>query len=215
MAKDMLGGIIVRLELGKNSQFAKPGDTLACGVTPQLTEGLEPMKDQIANILSSVDTIAVVLKDLLANQNGAKRLAETLTHIESITASLDQIMAENKIKFGKIVTEISVFSETLAEASPELKRIVANFDKIADSVAKTNVAEVIVNMNHTILQVEEAVKKINSGEGDIAKLLNDDDLYTKLGNTLQSLDNLLIDIKENPKKYINVTIFGGKKSKEK
>jgi len=214
-SKDMLGGIIVRLELGTATEFARPGDTLTSIVAPQMLEGIEPMKDQIANILSSVDTIAVVLKDLLSSQNGGEKLAQTLNHIESMTATLDQIVTENKEKFGKIVNEITRFSETLTEISPELRRIVANFDQIADSIAKANVAEIIVNTNKTILEVEEIVKKINSGDGDVAKLLNEDDLYTKLGNTLQSLDDLLVDIKQNPKKYINVTIFGGKKEKQK
>lgn len=214
-SKDLLGGIIVRLQLGIDPQFAQPGDTLNCGLAPQLMDGLEPMKDQIANILCSVDTIAVVLKDLLANRNLAENLAHTLTHVESLTANLDKMMAENKTKFGKMVTEISKFSETLTEISPELKNIVSNFDQIADTIAKANVAGVIVNMNNTIQQVNEAVTKVTSGDGNIAKLLNEDELYDKLGNTLQSLDDLLMDIKQNPKRYINVTIFGGKKDKEK
>jgi phospholipid/cholesterol/gamma-HCH transport system substrate-binding protein len=213
-SRDMLGGTIVRLELGKEQQLAKPGDTLVCRLVPQLTDGLESMKDQIVNILASVDTIMVSLKDVLSGGSGAEKLAQTLSNIESMTASLDKIIANNKTNFGKIVSEISKFSETLTEISPELKRVVANFDQIADSIAKANVAEVIVNANNTIIQLEEAVRKINSGEGDIAKLLNEDDLYTKLGNSIKSLDDLLIDIKQNPKRYINLTIFG-KKEKEK
>jgi len=213
-SKDMLGGIIVRLELGAETQLARPGDTLTSIVAPQMLEGIEPMKYQIANILSSVDTIAVVLKDLLSSQNGGEKLAQTLTHIESMTASLDEIITGNKVKFGKIVNEISKFSETLAEISPELRRIIANFDQIADSIAKANVAEVIVNTNNTVLELQEIIGKINSGDGDVAKLLNEDELYVKLGSTLQSLDNLLIDIKQNPKKYINVTIFGGKNKQQ-
>jgi phospholipid/cholesterol/gamma-HCH transport system substrate-binding protein len=214
MSKDMLGGIIVRLELGADDHFAKSGDTLACGLVPQLTEGLENMKDQIISILASVDTIAVSLKDVLSRQNGAEKLAQTLNNIESMTASLDLIIATNKANIGKIVTEFTKFSETLSDISPELKHIVANFDQIADDIARTNVAEVIVNVNNAILQVEEVVRKINTGDGDAAKLLNDDILYNNLGNTLKSLDELVIDIRENPKKYINVTIFG-KKEKEK
>jgi phospholipid/cholesterol/gamma-HCH transport system substrate-binding protein len=213
-SRDMLGGTIVRLELGKDKQFAKSGDTLSCGLVPQLTDGLESMKDQIVNILASVDTIMVSLKDVLSGQNGAEKLAQTLSNIESMTASLDKIIASNKTNFGKIVTEISKFSETLTEISPELKRIVANFDQISDSIAKTNLAEVIVNANNTVVQLEEVIRKINSGGGNVAKLLNDDDLYLKLGNSIKSLDELLIDIKENPKKYINITVFG-KKEKEK
>jgi len=214
MSKDMLGGIIVRLELGDSPQFAKPGDTLACGVVPQFIEGLEPMKDQIINILASIDTISESFKDILLRQNGTEKLAQTLHNIESMTASLDQIIAGNKANFGKIVTEFAKFSETLTEISPELKRIITNFDQISDSIAKANVAEVIVNANNTILQMEEVVRKMHTGDGNIAKLLNEDELYERLGNTLQSLDDLLVDIKQNPKKYINVTIFGGKKNKQ-
>jgi phospholipid/cholesterol/gamma-HCH transport system substrate-binding protein len=209
-SRDMLGGIIVRLDLGNSSQYAKPGDTLACGQIPQLTDGIEAMKDQIINILASVDTIAVSLKDVLANQEGADKLAQTLRNIESITASLDQIVAENKNKFGKIVSEFAVFSKTLSEISPDLKNVVANFDHIADTIAKANVAKVIVNVNNTILQVEEVMKKMNTGNGDVAKLLNEDELYNKLSATLKSLDELLVDIKANPKRYINVKVFGKK-----
>jgi phospholipid/cholesterol/gamma-HCH transport system substrate-binding protein len=209
-SRDMLGGTIVRLELGKALKHAASGDTLACGLVPQLTDGLESMKDQIVNILASVDTISMSLKDVLAGQSGAEKLAQTLSNIESMTASLDKIISSNKTNFGRIVTDISKFSETLSEISPELKRIVTNFDQISDSLAKVNVAEVIVNANNTIIQLEEAVRKINSGEGDIAKLLNEDDLYNKLGNSIKSLDELLIDIKKNPKRYINLTIFGKK-----
>ena len=213
MSKDMLGGIIVRLSLGEERQYAKAGDTLACGIVPQLTEGLESMKDQIVSILASVDTIAVSLKDVLSHQNGAVKLAQTLSNIESMTASLDLIIANNKTNVSKIVTEFKQFSETLSEVSPDLKRIVANFDQIVDSVAKTNVAEVIVNANNTIIQIEEFVRKMNTGNGNVSKLLNEDLLYVNLENSLKSLDELLVDIRKNPKKYINVTVFG-KKSKE-
>jgi len=209
-SRDLLGGIIVRLDLGADTHFANPGDTLACGIIPQLTDGIEAMKDQIINILASVDTIAVSLKDVLTHQNGAEKLAQTLKNIESMTASLDRIIAENKTNFGKIVAEIASFSKTLNDISPELKNVVANFDRIADTIAKTNIAEVIVNANNTILEVEELVRKISSGDGDIAKLLNEEELYVKLGKTLQSLDELIVDIRNNPKRYINVTVFGKK-----
>jgi phospholipid/cholesterol/gamma-HCH transport system substrate-binding protein len=207
-SKDMLGGITVRLEMGAAMQFAKPGDTLACGFIPPFSEGLESVKGQLINILTSVDTIAVSLKDVLIRQNGAEKLAWTFQNIENLTANLNQIIASNKTNVGKIVSEFSKFSETLNAISPDLKRIIANFDQIADSLAKVNVAEVVVNANNTILQLEEVARKVNTGQGDVAKLLNDDDLYKKLGNSLQSLDELLIDIKNNPKRYINISVFG-------
>jgi len=212
-SKGMMGGIIVQLSLGNSPQFAQLSDTLACRLAPPLTEGLESVKDQIVNILASVDTIAVSLKDVLTHQKGSEKLAQTFVNIESVTASLDQIIASNKANFGRIVTEFSNFSETLTEISPDLKQVIANFNQISDTIARANVAEIIVNVNNTVVQLEEVVRKINSGNGDVAKLLNENDLYKKLGNSIQSLDDLLIDIKANPKKYINVTVFGKKEKK--
>jgi phospholipid/cholesterol/gamma-HCH transport system substrate-binding protein len=212
-SRDMLGGTIVKMTLGTSTRMAKSGDTLTCGMLPQFTDGLDAMKGQIGNILASVDTLTVSLKDLFSSENKASKLTQTLCNIESVTASLDKILANNEALFGKIVTEIAAFSKTLNELSPELKNMVAHFDQIADTIAKANVAEIIVNANNTIIEVAEVVKKLNSGNGDVAKLLNNDEIYTKLGNSLQSLDELLIDIKKNPKKYVTVTVFGKKEKK--
>jgi phospholipid/cholesterol/gamma-HCH transport system substrate-binding protein len=214
MSKDMLGGIIVRLEFGTAAQSASPGDTLACGIVPQITEGLESVKDQIINILTSVDTIAASIKDVLIKQNGADKISQTLAHIESVTHSLDNILVNNKDNFGKTITELSKFSETLTDISPDLKRVIANFDQISDSIAKANVADILGNVNHTMVQLEEVIRKVNTGDGDIAMLLNEKEIYTNIGATLQSLNELIMDIKKNPKRYINVTVFG-KKEKEK
>jgi len=208
-SRGLMGGMLVNLVLGNSPQLASSGDTLACGIAPQLTDGLDAMKDQIANILASVDTVAGTLKVIVSRE----KLALILNNVESVTASLSQVMKSNKDNFGKLVTEITHFSETLTEISPDLKRIVANFDQIADTIAKANVAEIIVNANKTMVQIEELVRKINTGDGDVAKLLNEDELYSKLGNTIQSLDELLVDVRKNPKKYINVTIFGKKETK--
>lgn len=215
MAKDLMGGLMVQLSLGVSTELAAPGDTLISVIVPQLTDGINEMKDQIASILASVDTIAFSLKDVFANQNGSKNLAKILENLENSTSTLDKILTENKENAKKLVDNITKFSKTLNDVSPELKSIVSNFDQIADSLAKTNVAAVIVNANNAILQVEEVVKKVNNGDGDVAKLLNNDALYSNLNASLESINKLIIDIRENPKKYINVTIFGKKEKAEK
>ena len=41
----------------------------------------------------------------------------------------------------------------------------------------------------------------------IGKLINDDNLYDNLQKSIEDLDALIKDIKENPKKYIKVSVF--------
>lgn len=60
------------------------------------------------------------------------------------------------------------------------------------------------------------MQKINEGNGTMGLLVNDPKLYANLDSSARSLDALLTDLKENPSRYVHVSVFGKKdKSKKK
>ena len=69
----------------------------------------------------------------------------------------------------------------------------------------------MTKLNNTLDNAENFTQKLNNRNSSLGLLLNDRTTYDKLNSTIQSADNLLIDIKENPKRYINVSVFGSKK----
>ncbi|MEG2755697.1 MAG: hypothetical protein RR931_03715, partial [Mucinivorans sp.] len=71
-----------------------------------------------------------------------------------------------------------------------------------------NAATAIESLSHTL-------QKIERGEGNIGKLVNDEALYQALDSTVVSLQALITDIKLNPKRYVNITVFGRKSYVEK
>lgn len=213
--KDLLGGTVVNVLFGTSTQFLQAKDTMATFIVPQITDGVEGLKAQLASILTSVDTIALSLKDVLSPEGGAQDLKGTLANLEATTANLNSILGNNKEKVGKLVTNLEQFSNTLQEAGPQLETIVNNFDKISDSIAKANVTQLINDAQQAIGDVQLIVEKVQKGDGTLGQLVTNDTLYTNLENSLHSLDELLKDLKANPKKYINVTVFGKKEKKEK
>lgn len=212
--KDLLGGNIMNLMMGTSAQYAKNGDTLACFVKLPITAGIDEMKLKINNILSSVDTIGLSLKSVLKDEKGADNLAQTLKNIEQITANLDRMIAQNETKVGKLVSDLTTFSNTLKNVSPELKNVISNFNNISDTLAKANIAGVIYNANQTITDIDFLIRKINDGKGDIGQLMNNDTLYKNLEASTRNLNLLLQDIKQNPGRYVQVSVFG-KKDKNK
>ena len=213
--KDLLGGTVVNVLFGTSTQFLQAKDTMATFIVPQITDGVEGLKAQLASILTSVDTIALSLKDVLSPEGGAQDLKGTLANLEATTANLNSILGNNKEKVGKLVTNLEQFSNTLQEAGPQLETIVNNFDKISDSIAKANVTQLINDAQQAIGDVQLIVDKVQKGDGTLGQLVTNDTLYTNLEKSLHSLDELLKDLKANPKKYINVTVFGKKEKKEK
>ena len=65
----------------------------------------------------------------------------------------------------------------------------------------------IMSLNATLTNLQAITTALNSKESSIGLLLNDKGLYNHLDQTILSADSLLKDIKENPKKYINVKVF--------
>ena len=48
---------------------------------------------------------------------------------------------------------------------------------------------------------------MDQGDGSLGRLVNDDKLYSDLSTSVAEFKLLLEDIKKNPKKYINLSIF--------
>lgn len=212
--KDLLGGTVINILMGTDTKFLREKDTMATFVVPAMTDGIDEMKTKINSILVSVDTIALSLKDVLSSEGGAQDLRGTLANLEQTTANLTYILAANKDKVGKLVTNLEAFSNTLQVAGPELESIVSNLDDISDSLAQANVKQLVNDASKAVGDIQLMVDKMQRGEGTLGQIVNNDTLYTNLEKSLDSFNALLVDLKANPKKYINVTVFG-KKEKTK
>ena len=58
--------------------------------------------------------------------------------------------------------------------------------------------------------LDQLTAKIENGDGSMGLLMNDKELYSNLNNASRELDLLLQDFRLNPKRYVNVSVFGKK-----
>jgi phospholipid/cholesterol/gamma-HCH transport system substrate-binding protein len=86
----------------------------------------------------------------------------------------------------------------------------SNFNKISDSLNKADLGKTVRNLNQTLAKVDGLMSNLNSGKGTAGKLLNDDALYNNLAKTSKELELLLQDVRLNPTRYVNVSVFGKK-----
>lgn len=215
MSPGLLSSQVLSLEMGVSRTFYHNGDTLPFSVKAGMLDGIDEMKGQISNVLASVDTIGMELKDVLHKEGGGEDLKGILANVEDATAHLNNILGQNETKVNHLVTSLERFGKTLDEASPQLTNILDNFDKISDTIAKADIAAVITNANKTIKEVETLVAKVNSGEGTVGNLVSDDAIAKKVDDTVNSLNELLKDLKAHPKRYVHFSLFGKKDKADK
>ncbi|MCT4623041.1 MAG: MlaD family protein [Schleiferiaceae bacterium] len=215
-----LGEHVISLDLGDSFDMALSGDTLYTGKDGDLVDAVNqqvaPIKAKAEKLLGTLDTVANTLSEFL-NENTRQdfmssfvNLRQTFENLERSSASLERIITSNEDSISKFVGNLTALSQTLAENSDNLDNILTNFSSISDTIAKANIYEAISSLNEALATADSIVTKINEGDGSIGKLINDPELYDNLAEASNSLNRLLLDIKYNPNKYLQVSVFGSK-----
>ena len=91
--------------------------------------------------------------------------------------------------------------------------LTASFSSLADSLNNSGLTKVISGLESSIANLDRVMTKIEAGDGTLGKLMSDKELYDNLNQASKELDLLLQDFRLNPKRYVNVSVFG-KKQKE-
>ena len=55
--------------------------------------------------------------------------------------------------------------------------------------------------------LKRLVDNINNPDGSVGRLLTEDDVYNSVDSLLTDIDDLISKIKENPKKYLKISVF--------
>ncbi|MFO7658161.1 MAG: MlaD family protein [Bacteroidales bacterium] len=201
----------VRLLLAENNKVYQSGDTVPGRLDKGLSAFIEPVKDKALQALERIDTLLASL-NMLVNKESAALFHATLEHAGNVSGSLDKSLAPGGSLKASLDNLASV-TENLKKSNAELKMIMVNFASISDSVASSDLKSAIDNASITLQNTAQILTKIDQGDGSLGLLVNNDSLYNNLKNVSESLNLLLQDLHEHPKKYVHFSLFG-KKEKE-
>ncbi len=222
---DLMGSQAVRLKLGNDTLMAHSGDTLQGSVEGSLSQQVSaqmlPIKNKAERLLASIDSVMAVLtvtfnEDFRENFNKSfENITGTLANLNSSTYTLDTIITKEDGLFASTVYNIEAITQSLKDNMDEMESILQNVSTISDSLAAANLKSLANNLDQTLYQAEKLLGNINEGQGTIGMLATNDSLYRHLESLAYDLDLLLIDMRENPRKYVHFSMFGGGKSKNK
>jgi phospholipid/cholesterol/gamma-HCH transport system substrate-binding protein len=92
----------------------------------------------------------------------------------------------------------------------KLSNVFSNLDKITNDVAASNVKQTMQSLEKSLSDLSKVIDKVNSGEGTLGQLTQNDSLYRNLENASKNMDLLLEDMRLRPKRYVHFSVFGKK-----
>lgn len=192
-----------------DAEIAKDNDYLQGGVKAGLTElvnqRLTPLQEKIEVMMVSAD-------GLLTNINAVFD-EKTKANLKSSIAGLNDVIQNFKETSASLNTLVESNKEKLNSTLTNVDNISSNLSKVSDSLAMANVGQTMKNLESTIQNFNSILANIENGEGSMGKLLNDDGLYNNLEGATLQMEQLLEDMKLNPKRYVHFSLFG-KKAKQ-
>jgi phospholipid/cholesterol/gamma-HCH transport system substrate-binding protein len=139
-------------------------------------------------------------KDTRVNlQQAIKNLNSTMSSLNGASGKLNTLLADNTDKLDRTFTNLDEMS--------------LNFSKFSDSLAQLKTGQLVSDLQDVITRFDAIVTGLDNGEGTVGKLLKDEKLYNNLEGASKQLEQLLQDLKLNPKRYVHISVFG-KKQKE-
>lgn len=214
----LLGGMKVHFVYGDGPGLYKEGDTIPGQLAESLLDKMEaefmPVKDKITNLIEVLDSVVRSVNELM-NGDFSNNVNGTLANLNSTTGSLDRIIVSKEMDLKSTIENLNKFSQMLSDNSGKMSSTFRNLEAITDTLAAADIYSSVSNLKATLEKAAATMENINNGKGSAGQFLTNDSLYFYLSSSLESLNELLLDMKANPKRYVHFSIFGKKSSPPK
>jgi phospholipid/cholesterol/gamma-HCH transport system substrate-binding protein len=213
---DLLGGKAIVFELGSSTRYAEDQDTLRADIQGSLAESLQPIQKKAEVLIAKVDSALGAINKIMNPKFQANvdrsftSIANSLQTLEGTTKKIDAIVGAQSAHINGIMANADAASANLKNSSAHLTGISTNFERFSTDLANSNIKGTLDNANKAMADLQATINKINSGQGSLGLLMNDNKMYNNLNSASSNLNNLFIDIKAHPSRYVNFSVFGKK-----
>ncbi|MCL7752943.1 MlaD family protein [Polaribacter sp. Z022] len=199
-----LGGSNLAIIPDYDGEDAVSGDVLKGEIESSLFtsigEKLDPLQSKLEHVIVSADSLFKNINNVLdvKTQNSLK------TSVKTLEVTLNEVK-KTMLSINGFIDSTSV---DLKESLKNTKLITENFSKVSDTIANANIGEIMRKAEMTLSSANSLLEGIHSGKGTLGLLATDDKLYNNITTMSKELENLLREMKLNPKRFVHFSLFG-------
>lgn len=196
--ESMLGGKGINLVFSEEENYHTSGDTLTTDIQKGLMASLSNIVPSIQSTINHADSLIISANTLI----NSTKIQNSLTNFESITTELH--------KTSRSLTKM--IDQEFPSIINNVNGICTDLKTITTQLSNVQYNDIVESLDSTLTNLEEFTNRINSPNGTLGLLLNDKALYNNINTTVNSVNNLLIDFNDDPRRYLYP--LGKKKKKQ-
>ncbi|HZD03906.1 MAG TPA: MlaD family protein [Longimicrobiales bacterium] len=190
----------------------------------RLTATAQDVSENLAGLTERVDRAF--------NEETAANLQAAIGNIQQVSEDIKNLIQQQATTFGDVSGHVREAAEQINAAArvarstlesadrilgtgqvdtllANLSKASRNFDDIANDLgrATSGLDSTLTHVDSAFSRIDRVTAQVESGQGALGMLLADTALVLRAQGVLAELDALLKDVRENPSRYVRLSIF--------
>jgi len=203
---DFISGKSLKINIAiDEGDIAVSGDTLIgevdSGIMGMINEQIAPLQSKVESFVVHTDSVMQNINKVMDQEN-QKNIKESLQSLNEVLGNFKS--TANNLE--KMTREGGQIDSVMIAANKTMN----NFAQISDSIKTVNIGATVAELQKSLESFNVILDSVSAGNGTIGKLMQDEALYDNLTNASKELEELLKEVKEHPKRFVHVSMFGKK-----
>lgn len=203
----IMGGKALEIVYGTSSEFVPKNGTIDSAVSTDLFEiagsEIDFINEKVSAVVDGLTQTLETVNQLLAENTAA--LSNIVKNVDGVTGNVNAMLVSERANLEEALASLSKFSKSLGDNAEQVDGMIDNLHKISADFAQTNLAAELEGVANNLNAI---LAKVEDDKGSVGKMLNDATLYNNLSSVSDNLSAVLEDLKENPHRYINISVLG-------
>ena len=216
---DLLSGSYLDISWGDSLDYYNSRDTIPSSVSlaleDQINERLIPLEKKTNELISTADSAIKTIEAIFSRNTenldeSFDGIKNSIKNLEKVSLQISSLIRSEKENITQIVSNIKTVTSNLKESNEAINKILSNTAKLSDSLVASDIKGTINNAKQSLEEVNMILYDIKNGDGTLTRLINDSTVYLSVTQMIEEATRLVENIKTEPKRYVQFSIFGKK-----
>ncbi len=205
-SRDIMGGKAILIDLGTSQDCVSDGYYLEPASKPDMmasiSDSVVPITERLTSAISNIDSVAISLKGFLNEANSTK-FSRTLANLESTVCNAREVSEMLKGKSDELesfIDNLSLISDRLGSVAVKADSTMTDVMSVASAVDSADIAGAVASFKTLLDSMQDP-------DGTIGRLIYDGKVYSSFDQLLKDVDEVVNKVKENPRKFIKISLF--------
>jgi len=196
--QDFLGPTFMMVRPGLSETLLEDGAMLR----GESSAGLADILESAGNLMARLDSVSLRLDGLLAD----RRLDGLVEDLGAGARDLRAMAASGRESLPGLLGELEALAGELRGFVDETRGPLGEtLEGLPGTTARLD--SLLADLEEASVGLKSAARQLETGQGTVGRLVQEDEIYLRLESTLDGLDSLLADIKADPQRYLTFELF--------